>query len=440
MTPMARNIIKVSIDLDRLHCYDEGDGWGNAEPYLWTVFFKVDGETVRLTESLTLSGSPTIVSTPGSHGNLGDTDVDEGDDVSIPSNVGEWETILSPIPAPASISSLLADVGGVVGVVAILMEEDNVSDDGAEAGHEALNAAVRDSLQQIIDTRSLTNQDVSEKEIEGFTAAIEGKIKDAIVNQQNFFENFWSWINPDDTIGVKVFIFRHDDLDPATTLELSQRWQSEGDWELSGSITSTPLCPARALSGLFSDEGNRSAQARITGEPASERRAAAHPRPPAPEKPLMAPLDMEAMRKFRDDTYRNMPGLSCWFALAERHAGRVVRLALGDPELLRAARAMVEWGTSIAREPDAFLAKEHVEHAERLLSALSTHRNRHARVDARRALSVLSALHGKTHREALRFLAEIGPGRYPRVAGNAGARILPRPGKRDRTRTPEPEG
>jgi len=416
---MARKVIRVNLELDRIHCYDEGDGWGNAEPYLWTVFFKVDGNTVQLTESLTLSGPPTTHNTPGSHGNLGDTDVDAGDNVTIPAVIGEWETYLKPIPAPESLSGLLKDVGGVVGVVAILMEEDNVSDDGAEAGHAALNSAVRNVLQQIIDTRNLSNQDVSEEEIKGFTGAIEGKIKDAIVSQQNFFENFWSWINSDDTIGVKVFIFKHDDLDPAVTQNFSHRWNNEGDWEIFGHITSTPLCPADALSKLLAGIGKSDASAASASAASS-----AKPEEKRLEQP--ADFDLQPMRTFRDGTYRTMPGLARWFALAKRHAGRIVGLALKDQALFPSARKMLEWGNLIAQQPDADLSQEHVQHAERLLAALSKHRNHHARIDARRSLSILNAIKSKTNREAMEFLASMVPARHPTVAGNPCARVLPR--------------
>jgi hypothetical protein len=61
---MARKVLHSWLKLERIRCHDEGDGWGSAEPYLWTVFFKIDGDSVALTESLMLSGHATVVGTP----------------------------------------------------------------------------------------------------------------------------------------------------------------------------------------------------------------------------------------------------------------------------------------------------------------------------------------------------------------------------------------
>jgi len=406
---MARKVIKVNLELDRIHCHDEGDGWGNAEPYLWTVFFKVDGNTVAVTESLTLSGTPTTQFTPGSHGNLGTTDVDEGDNITIPAAIGEWETFLKPIPAPPSLSALFEDFGGVVGVVAVLMEEDNISDAGADAGHTALNNAVYGAIEQIISTRSISNQDVTEQEINGFTTAIQNQVKDAIVNQQNFFENLWSAINPDDTVGVKVWLWSHDDIKDGGVFDFSHRWKNEGDWEIFGHLNSTPLCPANALKDFLKGKSKSSsgASASASSEPASE-------------------FDLEPMRRFRDGEYRNMPGLGRWFALAEHHTSRLIPLMLVQPELRESARKMLEWSNLITKELDSPLSTEHAEHAAKLLRALSAHRNRKAGIDARRALAVLRVIRGKTNREAMRLLSELAPARHPSVAGNRCARMLPK--------------
>jgi hypothetical protein len=53
--------LNLTIKLNKLHCYDESDGPGDAKPYLWTVFFKVDEDTVTVTEKLGLQGTATVI-------------------------------------------------------------------------------------------------------------------------------------------------------------------------------------------------------------------------------------------------------------------------------------------------------------------------------------------------------------------------------------------
>ena len=64
-----RQSLDVSISLDRILCIDEGDGPGNAEPYLWTLFFKIDGDTVKV-DALNLRGTVTVDRRNGEHNNL----------------------------------------------------------------------------------------------------------------------------------------------------------------------------------------------------------------------------------------------------------------------------------------------------------------------------------------------------------------------------------
>ena len=92
--------LKVDVKLDHIFCHDEGDGPGSAEPYLWAVYFKVDGETVVVNTDGPappfLQGPPVVVGTPGDHANLGDTDVDEGDTIAIPAIIGVFHSTMTP--------------------------------------------------------------------------------------------------------------------------------------------------------------------------------------------------------------------------------------------------------------------------------------------------------------------------------------------------------
>ena len=88
------------ISLDYVHCHKDGELTG-AEPYMLTAFFKVDGETVTVAvgpDGPFLKGPCTFVGTAGAQGDLDDTNVHTGDDVPVPSALGEMEFTLTPIP------------------------------------------------------------------------------------------------------------------------------------------------------------------------------------------------------------------------------------------------------------------------------------------------------------------------------------------------------
>ena len=85
----------VKITLSNIHRYNIGGESGSAEPYLWTVFFKIDGDTAHVLPSLFLAGTATVLTTPGNHGDLGGGGVDAGDDVPIPPELGEFSAVVS---------------------------------------------------------------------------------------------------------------------------------------------------------------------------------------------------------------------------------------------------------------------------------------------------------------------------------------------------------
>jgi Repeat of unknown function (DUF346) len=107
-----------------------------------------------------------VNTTPGSHGNLNNTDVGSDEDVPVPAAIGEYRTIRRPIPVDPSLAPIIgSSVPGFIGALTVLMEEDNVTDDGAEAGHAALNSAFTSALHQLVTERSITQGPPAASEI-----------------------------------------------------------------------------------------------------------------------------------------------------------------------------------------------------------------------------------------------------------------------------------
>lgn len=238
--------LNIEFKLDRIHCHDEGDGPGNAEPYLWTVFFKVDGDTLVVNSdgpaAPFLQGAPTVVGTPGNHGNLGTTDVDEDDDVTVPAIIGEYRTIMKPIPLTTPFLGL-SEVGGMIGCIVVLMEEDNTDNSAIARGHEALDRTVRDKLAEVLGTLSISKSEPSDGDI----AALTDQIGKAVESAVGHGVSVWDWIvgfgNMDDQVGSALFKFSHKQLEDSggVSIPFSRRWDNEGDWELFGHIRATPI-------------------------------------------------------------------------------------------------------------------------------------------------------------------------------------------------------
>lgn len=403
---MARPVLDIFIDLSRIICHDEGDGIGDAEPYLWTAFFRISGSDVTLVFDrldftadpvkpiVHLEGQPFMDFHPGSHGNLGNTDVDEGDIVPIPTVIGEFRTLLTPIAIPGDLRELGESLGveveddlpAYVGVAVVLMEEDLVTDDGAESGHTALNNAIRDSIQEIIDTRNYDNAGVSEDDIDALTDGIAGKISDAIQEQQNIFENIWSFLNKDDEIGHKVFVFNTDDLADQTPVALQQRWESNGDWEIQGELIPSVVCPADAVAAAL--EATAAANQEVA-------------------------YDRKALQYFRDQEMQRYPGTRQWWEIVRRNKGSILSFMMHNPagrdlifDLLNSAQALV-------KDPGQKIPDEAFEKGMRLIELIRQTRSRRLRVDISRVQEIAGKVQGLTVREALRVMNDLPPSRYP---------------------------
>lgn len=238
--------LNVTLKLDRIVCRDEGDGPGNAEPYLWSVFFKLDGETMVVNSDGPappfVQGFPTVAGTPGNHGNLGNTDVDEGDTVPIPAIIGEFHTVLKPIPLTTPIGSV-AEVGGVVGCIVVLMEEDETPSAAIQRGHESFDRNVRDRLAEAAGSLSFNHPTLTEAEVQALSDRIGDAVRDSIADGVSVLDWIFAFGNMDDQIGSAVFFFSHDQLQGmnGAPIPFGRRWRNEGDWEILGAVTAIAL-------------------------------------------------------------------------------------------------------------------------------------------------------------------------------------------------------
>jgi hypothetical protein len=231
--------------LVQLRCHDRPDGWTNSEPYLWNIFFKIDGSCITLNDQFRLEGKPVYHFSKGSQGNLHAKNIASGGTAQIPDDVGEWRTRLVPIKVPY----FEADVSGVMGLVSVLMEQNLVSSGGAEAGHEAFNRFVTEALDTVIrefDPKRVNLDDVDgsiksyfDKQVQKYTENISDMVAQAVSGSQNIVQNFLSLLKKDAVIGHQIWDFSSQVLNESNgEVNFSHRWNTTkyGDWELKGKL------------------------------------------------------------------------------------------------------------------------------------------------------------------------------------------------------------
>lgn len=265
--------------LASIDCHDEGDGPGEAEPYLWTIFFKVDGTTStlvvdleQLTVNLTGQASINASDINSNHGNLGGHGVDAGETVAIPKTLGERVTIVRSIPIvlPAGISvpHVPANVEGVAGYLAVLLEEDFTTSEDILTAHRIFNDEVHrwinESLATIsvdlipflneadtdnLDLGALLNHIDVNSLVESLTHLIENTLTESVVPRiaalvaagflinPLFFPISIASANQDDFIGYTHGVFQESAL--LSGISIRVRWNEhtgaeDGDWELFG--------------------------------------------------------------------------------------------------------------------------------------------------------------------------------------------------------------
>lgn len=408
---MARSTLNLTVALERLHCVDEADGWGNAEPYLWPVFFKIDGDGYSVETGYGLYGGfPVIETRNGAHENLGHLSVDAGDDVEIPQSVGFWQSTLKPIAVndPWMRDLIGEDIPGIAGVGAVLMEQDDWDAKDVGLGYNMFINAMTSEVNNVgiymANALVLPTGDEILRQLLHLRISASSRIFDAIVptlfKLTEIFA-FDSW-NSDDVIGAGVWTAAHDDLASEMPIDFSERWTegdgfafyNDGDWEIFGSFLGTPPCAADALSSLFRAKGS---------------------------EPSPAPF-LDTMRDFRATRFSAYPGLERWWRALERATPAILRAAHRAPEAHEAAKRLLHALPAAMMEPDKPLAPE----LARYLETLLTHVSRHGRMDDRalveRVRRLLPELIGCSWNSTLQRLCLVPPVGRGRSRTKAAAR------------------
>ena len=387
---MARTTLNLKISLENIHCFDEGDGWGNAEPYLWPVFFKIDGESYAVESGTGLIGFPIIESRNGHHGNLGDTDVDAGDNVPVPETLGTWQNTLKAIPIndPVIKGLIGDDLPGIAGVAVVLMEQDSWPDDLADTGYNALVNAIQLSVLQIAQGFQHATHAPTKEEIDAAiktvkdtaSSMVHAAIKDAMSGWQLIW--YGTFGNNDDTIGSEVWTTDQDELKSKAVVSFYRRWSGDesgdGDWDISGSFTGVVPCPADFFSSLFGGEDNN--------------------------KETMA-----AMREFRVKDYIEHPGLERWWQVIRAGLPDVVRIVKNDSEALEIVKRLFDALPSIIANPDNIISEEHIANIRIIMDKFSKDSPYLYRTFARRALKIIPEIQGRSWSSAIRQVSYIRP-------------------------------
>jgi hypothetical protein len=231
---------RVTVDLAKLTCVtgNEGAVLGGDEPYMWNVFFTVDGSSVALGENLALSGQAVVATTPGSHGNLAAAGVQPGQTIEVPDAVGRSAQTLDLIPFPPSLAgSLVGGISGVTGCVSVLLEQDLVAASAAEAGHQAFNDEITRVLNELIPTLGVGNSTPSPDDLAALSGQIGDKVRAAIVEEGNLLQDLFAGVDPDDVVGFNVFLFSHRDLLAQPQQTFSASYGDAGRYDVTGTVT-----------------------------------------------------------------------------------------------------------------------------------------------------------------------------------------------------------
>lgn len=122
----------------------------------------------------------------------------------------------------------------------MLLEQDLVAGDAAEAGHQAFNAEVKRVLEELIPTLGVGNVTPNPDDLAALGARIADKVRQAILDEGNVLQDIFAGADPDDVVGFNVFLFTHAAFLAKPSATITAAYGQSGRYELAGTVTAVP--------------------------------------------------------------------------------------------------------------------------------------------------------------------------------------------------------
>lgn len=227
-----RTEIRASLNLNHFYYHNENYEWTTEMPCFWFSFFKIDGSTCQLNESLGLEGNAVVYSSFNKVEKLNNIKPDNFDFLRIPPHLGMKEITLLPIPVPSFVQKNgIEDLESYMGCVAVLMNEECAENDDKNNYSRILKSTIQTSLNELVPLVNKRN-DLIINHLDQLKKDIEFKI----VKESKKQQNFWKRITTENIVNTTIWKFSSEELYNMAPLSLAKYWGSEGIWELAGEI------------------------------------------------------------------------------------------------------------------------------------------------------------------------------------------------------------
>ncbi|MDQ4144030.1 MAG: hypothetical protein M3198_09865 [Actinomycetota bacterium] len=215
--------------------------------------------------------------------------------------------------------------------------------------------------------------------MDALSAEIEGRVAEAIAAQQNLFENLWAFVDPDDTLGKKVWTFSLSNLVEDVSAPLNQRFvQGDDDWEVSGRIVATLPCAFETASKAMVATGEQ-------------------------------PLEIQDFRRFRDQQMPKRRNLADWADLLQRNSTSVASTILSDKKARQIVPELLAVAKRLLADQSQPIPQDALRQIDQLLQAAIMHASPDAARDFRRLRRAATQLKGKRGADAIQLLSRFGP-------------------------------